>query len=282
MNNLYFIAELGQNHQGSLKIAQKMVDALEGSGISAIKTAKRDIDTCLTEEQKNMIYDNPNSFGRTYYEHRKALELSHSDFEELKYYIEGKGFDFIPSYTDIPSFDFIKKLGCKKIKIASQRITDYELLNHTAENFDGDVYMSSGMSTFEDIDNMIDIFKNNDKFLLQCTSVYPCPDDIIDLRVLKKYRKRYKKVIKKFGFSGHNMSIAPDIAAFTLGARIIERHFTLDRQMKGTDHPGSLELYSIMKLIKYLKQTAQALGDSEKKIQVAEYPAIEKLRGDLK
>jgi sialic acid synthase SpsE len=281
MNNLYFIAELGQNHQGDIKIAKEMVDSLVGTGVHAIKTAKREIDICLTEDQKNEIYDNPHSFGRTYYEHRQALELSHEDFWKLKIYAEKKGFDFISSFTDAPSFDYLKYIGVGQIKIASQRITDLKLLQHTALNFRGTVYMSSGMSKYDDIRRMIDIFKSNPKYLMQCTSVYPCPDNLINLRTLKDFRKYYKKKVNGFGFSGHNQSIIPDIVAYTLGAWTIERHYTLNRKWKGTDHAGSIELYRLRKLIKYLKQADACLGDRKKTILKEELPAIKKLRGDI-
>lgn len=281
MNKLYFIAEIGQNHQGDINIAKKMVDSLVGSGVSAIKTAKRDIDVCLTEDQKKKPYLNKNSFGDTYYEHRKALELSDSEFKELRVYVELKGFDFISSFTDIPSFEFLKSLGLPRMKIASQRVTDRPLLCHAARNFEGTIYMSTGMSRIPDIETMIWLFEHNKKYLLQCTSAYPSQDKMLHLRVLKDYRKRFKHLVNGFGYSAHNRSIAPDIAAYTLGAHIIERHYTLDRKMKGTDHKTSLELHQIKKLIKYLNEVGKSLGDSQKQIVEEEKPAIEKLRGDL-
>jgi sialic acid synthase SpsE len=281
MRKLYFIAELGQNHQGDIKIAKEMIDKLIGSGINAVKTAKRDIDICLTEEQKKLPYTGKHSFGKNYYEHRKALELSFEDFAELKNYAESLGFDFISSFTDIPSFEFLKNLGLDKLKIASQRITDKKLLEHVSRNFDGTMYLSSGMSEIEHIDYMVYLFKNNKKYLMQCTSVYPCQERLLNIRVLKKYRTRYKSLVDGFGFSSHNMSIGPDIAAYTLGANIIERHFTLDRTMKGGDHVGSLEIHEIKNLISLLEDAAKALGSSDKHILEEEIPAMRKLRGDL-
>jgi sialic acid synthase SpsE len=279
--SVYFIAEIGQNHQGDIRIAKQMVDTLVGSGVSAIKTAKRDIETCLTEEQKRMPYENPNSFGKTYYDHRKALELSHDEFEELKNYIEKNGFDFIPSFTDIPSFDLINKIGCEKIKIASQRVTDIKLLQHVANEFDGAVYMSSGMSNFDDINRMVEIFKSNEKYLLQCTSVYPCPENLLNLAVLHVYRKLYLGTVDGFGFSGHHVGIAADLCAYLFGAKIIERHFTLNRAWKGTDHSASLGIDGIRKIIKYINQIDDAIGISDKYVLPEELPAIKKLRGDL-
>lgn len=280
MRKLYFIAELGQNHQGDIKIAKQMVDSLIGVGIDAIKTAKRDLRS-MPKEWKTFIYNTKHAFGKTYYEHRKTLELPHNDFEYLKNYAESKGFDFISSFTDIPSFEFLKSIGLKRLKIASQRVVDKKLLKHVAKNFDGKIYMSSGMSNIEDVDDMVSIFRKNYKILMQCTSIYPCDEKDLNLRVLKNYRKQYKKKVNGLGFSGHNRSIAPDIAAFTLGAHTIERHYTLNRKWKGTDHAGSLELYRLKKLIKYLNQVARCLGDSEKKIIPIEEYNIKKLRSDL-
>lgn len=277
---LYIIAELGQNHQGSLKIAKQMIDKLVGSGVNAVKTAKRDL-SLMPEEQKNSLYKSKNSFGKTYYEHRKALELSEIDFEEMKLYAESKSFDFISSFTDLSSFEYLMQIDTKILKIASQRITDEDLLNHVAKRFKGLIYMSSGMSNFEEIKTMVNIFKENKKYLMQCTSIYPTQSNELHLRVIKKYREAFKHDVDGFGFSSHNRSIAPDIAAYALGAKIIERHFTLNRKWKGSDHKCSLELHQFKKLIKYLKEVAESLGESEKKVLSGEENAIQKLRADL-
>jgi sialic acid synthase SpsE len=279
---LYFIAEIGQNHQGDINIAKKMVDQLVGTGVSAIKTAKRDIDTCLSEEQKSMLYNNPNSFGKTYYEHRKALELSHEHFMELKKYSEERGFDFISSFTDENSLNFlVDECNVKYLKIASQRMADKDLLIKASKK-NVPTIISTGMSTIEEVDDAINIFKGVDKYLMQCTSSYPCVDTDINLKVINTFKEKYGDVVKGFGLSGHHMSIAPDIAAYVMGANIIERHFTLDRTMKGTDHIGSLELDGVKKIIKYINQVENAMGTSEKYVLDSELPALRKLRGDLK
>lgn len=278
---IYFIAEIGQNHQGDINIAKKMVDSLKGLPISCIKTAKRDIDTCLSEEQKEMIYDNPNSFGKTYYEHRKALELSKDNFIELKNYVEDAGFDFISSFTDKPSLDFLQEIGTTGLKIASQRTADIELLQSVADTKLPTI-LSTGMSDITDVDKAVEILKDNDELhLLQCTSTYPCPEEELNLNVIPMYKERYKGIIDSVGFSGHHSGVAPDIAAYMMGSRIIERHYTLSRSMKGTDHPGSLELQGIKYILKYIEQVKQALGSFEKHILDSELPALNKLRGDL-
>lgn len=277
-HGVYFIAEIGQNHQGSLDIAKQMVDNLKGSGVSAIKTAKRDIDVCLTEEQKNMLYDNPNSFGRTYYEHRKALELSKEEFEELKNYIEKNDFDFIPSFTDENSLNFLNDIGVRFFKIASQRLTDEYLLKKTTQ-LKKSLVISTGMSEMEEVEKAIDICKDNEKYLLQCTSSYPCDEKDINLNVLKTYQEKFSHLVNGFGFSGHHNGIAPDLAAYMMGADIIERHYTLHRHWKGSDHAASLELNGIEYILKYIKQMKDAMGSYEKKVLDCELPALKKLRG---
>jgi len=277
---VYFIAEVGQNHQGNIQIAKKLVDSLKGLPVSCIKTAKRDIETCLTEEQKKMIYDNPNSFGRTYYEHRKALEFSKDEFIEFKEYVENAGFDFISSYTDLNSLDFLVDIGISGLKIASQRVADIKLLEATSKT-NLPIILSTGMSNIGDVDRAVDILSNNEKYVLQCTSTYPCPENELNLNVIPMYKKRYENKIDGVGFSGHHIGVASDVAAYMLGATIIERHYTLDRSMKGTDHVGSLEKKGLEYILNYISQVEQALGTDSKKVLESEMPALKKLRGDI-
>ena len=277
---VYFIAEVGQNHQGDINIAKKLVDSLKDLPVSCIKTAKRDIDTCLSEEQKNMIYDNPNSFGRTYYEHRKALEFSKDEFIEFKNYVETAGFDFLSSYTDLNSLDFLCDIGISGLKIASQRLTDIKLLEATADT-NLPVILSTGMSNISDVDKAIDILLNNEKYVLQCTSTYPCPESELNLNVIPMYKDRYGSKIDGVGLSGHHIGVASDVAAYLLGAIVIERHYTLERTMKGTDHIGSLEKKGIEYVLSYINQVEQALGTSDKKLLESEMISLKKLRSDL-
>jgi len=277
---VYFIVEMGQNHQGDIRIAKEIVDSLSDLPVSCVKTAKRDIDTCLTEKQKSMPYLNPNSFGKTYYEHRKALELSKDDFVELKNYVEGAGFDFLSSFTDLNSLLFLMEINVKGLKIASSRLADIALLKAVSA-IDLPVIVSTGMSSIEDVDRAIDILKGNEKYLLQCTSVYPCPGNELNLNTISMYKERYKDRIDGVGFSGHHWGIAPDIAAYMLGATILERHYTLERGMKGTNHAASLEKKGIQYILNYISQIEEALGTDTKKVLESEIPAMERLRADL-
>jgi len=277
---VYFIAELGQNHQGSLAIAKEMVDSLVGTGVAAVKTAKRDIDTCLPNDLKAMPYLNHNSFGATYYEHRKALELSEADFNELKEYSEGRGFDFISSFTDAPSLRFLDEIGVERLKIASQRVADLRLLRMVAET-GRPVILSTGMSSIDDVDRAVSILDGRELWVLQCTSTYPCDVSELDLRVLQTYVDRYGDRIAGVGFSGHHGGVAADLASFMMGGQIIERHYTLDRAMKGSDHAASLERRGVELVMRYIGQMRAAMGRAQKKIYSSERPAMSKLRRDL-
>jgi len=276
---VYFIVEIGQNHQGDISIAKEMVDSLKDLPISCIKTAKRDIDVCLTDEQKSMPYINPNSFGDTYYEHRKALELSKEDFAELKNYVEKAGFDFLSSFTDLNSLRFLMEIDVKGLKIASQRITDVKLLE-AVSIINLPIIISTGMSEIFDIDRVVKMLEKNEKYLLQCTSTYPCPFNELNLNIIPMYKERYGDRIDGVGFSGHHWGISPDIAAYMLGAGIIERHYTLERGMKGTNHAAALEKSGVKYILDYISQIEEALGTDQKEILASEASAVERLRND--
>lgn len=275
---VYFIAEIGQNHHGKLHIARQMVDVFSKYPISAIKTAKRDIDS--HPEWKDIPYINRNSYGKTYYEHRKALELEKEEFKELKSYVESFGLDFISSFTDENSLDFLFDIGVKYLKVPSQRMKD-ELLLSRAALTDIPVIISAGMCNQIDVDNALSYFWDKEKYLLQCTSVYPCPESLLNLKVLEYWIDRYQDgFISGYGLSGHHIGVAPDILAYGLGADIIERHVTLSRASKGTDQAASLEPTGVERILRYINQCKEAMGSSVKSILKEELPAIQKLRGE--
>ena len=272
----YFIAEIGQNHQGSLELAKQMVDSLVGTGVDAIKTAKRDVSS-FPEEWESMPYLNENSFGNTYAEHRRFLELTDDEFVELAYYSRKKGFDFISSFTDISSFDFLYKYVTPRYyKIASSRAVDYDLLTHVA-NHNVPVILSTGMCDMKDVEMS---FKGlRPEVLMQCTSSYPTVPHDINLNVIHTYKNRFDCEV---GFSGHHIGIYPDVIAVAMGATFLERHYTLDKGMRGTDHKCSLDQLDIIQLMKRLKGLDKILGSEEKTILYSEASAIKKLRHDLR
>ena len=279
-NGVYFIAEIGQNHQGDLKTAKRMVDSLVGTGVACIKLAKRDIDVSLTAEQKKQRYRNPDSFGKTYYEHRKALELPGRDFLDLGRYIKKKGFDFASSFTDLRSLRLVGA-HADVLKIASSRVTDLSLLRAVSE-YSKPIIMSTGMSDIHQIGAALDVLRpHNLPYLLQCTSSYPCKLKNVNLSVLRYFRIQFKGIIRGFGLSGHHEGILPDLIAYSMGATIIERHYTLDRTQKGSDHRLSMLRGEIIGLMNGIQDIRDLMGDPLKKVLPCEGKAMKKLRADL-
>jgi len=277
-NGTYIIAEIGCNHQGDIDIARRMIDVAAYCGVDAVKFQKRDLKKCLTPEQFNKLYDNPNSFGKTYGRHREYLELSLEEHAELKDHAESLGLTYFLSAWDDNSARQAIDLGCDLVKVPSACVTDKDLLT-VFNDPRVSVIASVGMSTLEEIDTMVDsLQKAGELYLLQCTSTYPCEFKDVNLKVIPGLRERYRGKVKGVGFSGHHLGIALDIAAVALGASVIERHFTLDRTSKGTDHAASLEPEGMRRLVRDIRAFEQARGTSDKKRLDCEISAWQKLR----
>ena len=265
----YVIAEVGHNHQGDVDQAMHLFDEARRAGAHAVKLQKRDNRSLYTEEAFDKPYENENSFGRTYGEHREALEFGRSQYEELIAYAERIGITFFATAFDIPSADFLAELDMPAYKIASADLRNTPLLRHVA-SFGKPMILSTGASTMEDVHRALDTVgeRNPDVALLQCTAGYPAAWDELDLRVITTFRELFPETV--VGLSSHDNGIAMAVAAHTLGARIIEKHFTLDRVMKGTDHRFSLEPQGLRKLCRDLSRLHVALGDGAKKIYESE------------
>jgi len=270
MREIYYIAEIGQNHNGSLETAKYMVDLLVGSGVKAIKTAKRDVSI-----YKDTPYINEHSYGKTYREHREALELSEYDFIELKKYVEKSGFDFISSFTDIKSLNFLNEIGVQTLKLASCVNNNVEILKRLRE-IKKPVIASTGMSNRLDVAEMVSNLRGLDFSLLQCTSAYPCKMRDVNLGVMEWLRNFSNKV----GISNHTVFNEVDLFAYIHGADIIERHFTFDTHSKGTDHIISADTLDIITFFSN-KDIYDTVMNDKKTVLECEKPAIEKLRGAL-
>ena len=273
-DRVFVVAEIGQNHQGDVETARRLIEAAKFCGADAVKTQKRDVRTLLTEDEYNRPYEGPHSFGRTYGEHRERLELSEDEFAELKDHAERLGLIFFASAWDVPSAETLNRLGVILFKIASAGLTDTVLLQKVAA-FGKPTIVSTGMSTLEEVTRAAKAFERAEYSLMQCTSAYPCRVADVNLRVLLEYKRMFNCVV---GLSGHHNGIAVDIAAVALGARIIERHFTLDRTMKGTDHAASLEPPGFAKLVRDIRAVEDAVGCGEKRVLECELEAKDKLR----
>lgn len=269
------IAEAGINHQGDIHIARQLIDVALEAKVDAVKFQKRTISRILTAAGLEMPYEHRNSFGKTYGEHKQVLELDKQAYQELKLYAEEKGLIFMASAWDEESVDFLEELGVMAHKAASADLTNLPLLTHMAQT-GKPIILSTGMSTLAEIDQAVETIQayNKQLILLQCTSTYPSDFDQINLRVIPTYRERYQTLV---GYSGHEKGIAIPIGAIALGACVVERHFTLDRTMKGGDHAASLEPQGLVKLVRDIRALEQALGDGEKHIYEDEWPIRRKL-----
>lgn len=271
------IAEIGINHQGNFELMKKMMLAAKKCGVDYVKSQKREPRVCLTEEQYNRVYDSPNSFGKTYGEHKENLEFSVEQWEELQKYAEKINVKMFMSVFDEVSADKMNEMGMELFKIGSAEVTKLSLLEQV-KSFNKPIIISSGMSTIEEIDTAIDVLKGSDVTLMQCTSSYPSKETEVHLNVLKTYQDRYNIPV---GLSGHyvNGSGAIEAAAVALGAKWIERHFTLDRTMKGTDQSASLEKIGMQNVVKSVRVVERALGGFNKQVLKSEIPIREKCRG---
>jgi sialic acid synthase len=271
----FVIAEAGINHQGDIAIARQLIDVAAEAQADAVKFQKRDLQRILTSAGLAMPYQNRNSFGDTYGEHKRALELGWEEYTNLKEYAEAQGLIFLASAWDEESVDFLEKLGVVAHKLASADLTNKPLLAHVAQT-GKPLILSTGMSELWEVDEAVALVRQyHDNFvLLQCTSTYPSDFAQINLRVMPMYQQRYSCLV---GFSGHEKGIAVSSAAVALGACVLERHFTLDRTMKGGDHAASLEPLGLGKLVRDVRAIELALGDGQKVIYAEEQPVRQKL-----
>lgn len=278
------IAEAGCNHKGDMEIAKELIKtAAIYCKADVIKFQKRCNKELLTPEQYNAPHPNPaNSYGKTYGEHREFLEFTVEQHAELKKYCEEMGITYSTSVWDMTSAKEIASLEPELIKIPSACNNYYEMLHWLCINYKGEIHVSLGMTTHEEEEKLIKLFEDNgrakDVVLYVCTSGYPVPFEDICLLEINRVRELYGDRVKEIGFSGHHLGIAADIAAYTLGASTIERHYTLDRTWKGTDHAASLEPEGIRKLKRDLMAVNKALTYKRQEVLPIEQIQRDKLK----
>jgi N-acetylneuraminate synthase/sialic acid synthase len=276
----FVIAEIGHNHQGDVEKAKELFRQAKDCGASAVKLQKRDNETLFTREAFNRPYDNENSFGPTYGLHREALEFGRAEYVELQAYAAELGITFFSTPFDIPSADFLAAIEIPVYKIASADLTNVPLLRHVAA-FGKPMLVSTGGGTLDDVKRAYHAIMpiNPQLAFLQCTASYPASFDELDLGVIETYRAQFPDVV--VGWSGHDSGIAMALVAYVLGARVIEKHFTLNRAMKGTDHAFSLEPVGLRKMIRDLDRARIAIGDGVKKRHESETAGMIKMAKSL-
>lgn len=280
----FVIAEAGCNHMGDMNIAHDLITtAAIFCKADAIKFQKRCPKELLTPEQYNAPHPNPaNSYGPTYGAHREFLEFTVEQHAQLKKWCEEAGIIYSTSVWDMTSAKEIASLNPVFIKIPSACNTHFEMLEWLCKNYEGEIQLSFGMTSHEEEEEIVQLFEKNgrakDLVLFNCTSGYPVPFKDVCLLEINRMREQYENRVKAIGFSGHHLGIAVDVAAYTLGASVIERHYTLDRTWKGTDHAASLEPDGIRRLIRDLNAVYDALTYKETEILPIEQVQRDKLK----
>ncbi len=271
----FIVAEAGINHNGDPEIAKRLITTAALCGASAVKFQKRSTKDILVREALERLYESPHAYATTYGEHRDKLELSEAAWRELATHARGAGISFFASPWDQKSADFLESLGVPAYKIASAAVTNLPLLAYIAKK-GKPVIMSTGMSTMEEIDDGVrTVLRHNpDLVLLHCVSNYPCENHQVNLRMMQTLRARYDVPV---GYSGHEPGVAVSVAARTLGAALIEKHFTLNRAWKGSDHAASLEPDGLSRVVRYVRTVDAALGDGVKRINEDELKTRAKL-----
>lgn len=280
----YVIAEAGCNHMGRMEVAHELIEtAAHFCKADAIKFQKRCPRELLTPEQYNAPHpDSHNSYGATYGKHREFLEFTIEQHAQLKKWCEEAGITYASSVWDMTSAKEIASLNPMFIKIPSACNNHFEMLQWLCDHYNGEIQLSFGMTTHDEEKSIVELFEKNDRakdlVLFSCTSGYPVPFADVCLLEIVRMIEQFGSRVKAIGFSGHHLGIAVDVAAYTLGAGIIERHYTMDRTWKGTDQAASLEPDGIRKLIRDLNNVREALCMKSDEILSIEQVQRDKLK----
>ncbi len=258
------IAEVGQNHNGDMDVARELIDNIAFHKADAVKLCKRHIRSEMTDAMYRQPYYGPQSFGETYGQHREALELSQQQYAQLKVYAEDKGSIFFATACDVRSVDDLEQVGVPLYKVASRDLTNLPLLQYIART-GKPVILSCGMDSSAEIKQAIDTVRkhHNRIVLLQCTSSYPTPYKDVNIRAMHTLRKEFDVLV---GMSDHTIGIMVPVAAAALGAVVVEKHVTMARHMKGTDHGCSLEPDGLRRYVRDIRNMELALGNGQKHI----------------
>ncbi len=268
------IAEIGINHNGDIDIAKQLIDMAKTSDCDVVKFQKRTIDIVYTQEVLDSPRDSP--WGTTQREQKEGLEFGQDEYEEIDAYCKKVGIDWFASAWDVPSLTFLRQYNLKYNKIASPMLPHVPLLEAVAAE-QKPALISTGMSTYEDIDTAVEIFRDRDCpfVLMHCVSEYPLAENSVNLRSIVELRRRYDCPV---GYSGHEVTMIPGALAAMMGAVVVERHISIDRSMYGSDQSASLERRGLEMMVDYIRTIPVVMGDGVKKVSDAELTNAAKLR----
>ena len=273
----FIIAEIGNNHNGSIDTAIKLIKAAKESGADAVKFQVKNIEKSFSKELLDSPYINENSFGKTYREHKMALEFSEEQLKQLYDYAAKLDIVCFSTPFDIDSVEILERIGNPIYKISSFHVTDLKLIEYVCQT-KKPIIISTGMSTIEEIDKAVELIKKftKDFIIMHCVSCYPTEDKDVNLNIIPTLKNRYNCPI---GYSGHERGIAITASTVLLGCCAIERHFTLDRTMKGPDHASSVEPIGLNDIVTRSKKFFNAMGTSKKDVLDCELKNRKKFRG---
>jgi sialic acid synthase len=276
----YVIAEIGHNHQGDLDKCRDLFKAAKEAGANAVKLQKRDNRSLFTKAMYEQPYTSENSFGPTYGAHREFLEFGKEQYVELKKTAKDLGITFFATAFDIPSADFLAGLDMPAFKLASADLKNVPLLKHVAK-IGKPMIISTGGARLQDVRTAYELVRplNRQIAILQCTASYPCEPDHLNLRVIETFRAEFPDAV--IGLSAHDNGIAMPLVAYTLGGRIVEKHFTLNRTWKGTDHAFSLAPDGLRRMVRDLQRAHRAMGDGVKRVFPEEEAPLKKMAKKL-
>lgn len=275
---VYIVAEIGINHNGSMKVAKELIDKAAVAGCDAVKFQKRTPELCVPMEQRNIERETP--WGRmTYMDYRYRVEFEQKEYAEIDAYCKEKNIDWFASCWDEKAVEFLEGFDTKLYKSASASLTDLGLLK-AMKATGKPLVMSTGMSTMAEIEEAIAAIGLDNLLITHATSTYPCPPEELNLHMINTFEKLYPN--NAIGYSGHETGLATTLAAVALGATFIERHFTLDRAMWGSDQAASVEPGGMQRLVSKIRDIELALGDGVKKVYESEMGARKKLRRIVK
>ncbi len=276
LKDLYLIGEIGINHNGDMKIAKKLIDAVNACKWDCAKFQKRSPDICVPDHQKDILRETPWGTMR-YIDYKKKIEFEEKEYNKINEYCKQKPVHWSASVWDFTSLEFLLNYDIPFIKIPSAMMTNTELVEESAKS-GKPIIMSTGMSTLEEVDIAVNnLMKNTDNFVIMHTnSSYPTPVEELNLRLIPYYQNRYKCQV---GYSGHEYDLEPTVLAVALGAKVIERHITISQEMWGTDQKSSLTVHAMNMLRRRVSQVDKMLGSDSKEVTKSEEAVRRKLRG---
>jgi YrbI family 3-deoxy-D-manno-octulosonate 8-phosphate phosphatase len=277
----YVIAEIGINHNGSLEIAKQLIDEAVAAKVDAVKFQKRTPEICVPKDQWEVMRDTP--WGRmTYIDYKRKTEFGIAEYAAIDQYCKKFGIDWFVSVWDAPSVDFMEQFDTVIYKLASASLTDFELIERVLET-GRPLMLSTGMSTMKEIENamaFINAFSPDyPLFIAHSTSAYPCKPEELNLNMIHTLGNKYPGI--PIGYSGHETGLATTVAAVAMGATFVERHFTLDRAMWGSDHAASVEPQGFQRLVRDIRDVETAAGDGIKKVYDSELMPMKRLRVNI-